>query len=101
MISSAVGWLFIAAAGNPALRAAAATATIPIVFTIGFDPVQAGLIANFARPGANITGITTLNNVIGTKWLGLFHDLLPSATRFAVLTNPNDRYEESIAENMS
>jgi len=91
----------IAAAGNPALRAAAATATIPIVFTIGFDPVQAGLIANFARPGANITGITTLNNVIGTKWLGLFHDLLPSATRFAVLTNPNDRYEESIAENMS
>jgi putative ABC transport system substrate-binding protein len=51
-----------------------------------------------ARPGANITGITTLNALIVTKWLGLFHDLLPSATRFAVLTNPNNRDEESIAK---
>ena len=52
------------------------------------------------RPGANITGITALNGLIGTKWLGLFHDLLPSATRFVVLINPNDRDEESIAENV-
>jgi ABC-type uncharacterized transport system substrate-binding protein len=90
----------IAATGNPATRAAAATRTIPIVFTIGFDPVKAGIVASLARPGANITGITTLNALIGTKWLGLFHDLLPSATRFAVLRNPNDRDEESIAENI-
>jgi putative tryptophan/tyrosine transport system substrate-binding protein len=59
-----------------------------------------GRSPRFARPGANITGITTLNNVIGTKWLGLFHDLLPSATRFAVLINPNEGYQESIAENI-
>jgi putative tryptophan/tyrosine transport system substrate-binding protein len=90
----------IAAAGNPATRVAAATRTIPVVFTIGFDPVQAGIVASLARPGANITGITTLNGLIGTKWLGLFHDLLPSATRFAVLINPNNRDEESIAENI-
>jgi putative ABC transport system substrate-binding protein len=90
----------IAATGNPATRVAAATRTIPIVFTIGFDPVRAGIVASLARPGANITGITTLNGLIGTKWLGLFHDLLPSATRFAVLINPNDRDEESIAENV-
>ena len=89
----------IAATGNPATRVAAATKTIPVVFTIGFDPVQAGIVASLARPGANITGITTLNGLIGTKWLGLFHDLLPSATRFAVLINPNHRDEESIAEN--
>src|SRR5262249_62035821 len=90
----------IATAGNPATRVAAATRTIPIVFAIGFDPVQAGIVASLARPGGNITGITTLNGLIGAKWLGLFHDLLPSATRFAVLTNPDDRGEESIAENI-
>ena len=90
----------IAATGNPATRVATATRTIPIVFTIGFDPVRAGIVASLARPGANITGITTLNGLIGTKWLGLFHDLLPSATRFVVLINPNDRDEESIAENV-
>ena len=89
----------IAATGNPATRVAAATKTIPVVFTIGFDPVQAGIVSSLARPGANITGITTLNGLIGTKWLGLFHDLLPSATRFAVLINPSNRDEESIAEN--
>jgi len=90
----------IAATGDAATRVAAATRTIPIVFTIGFDPVQAGIVADLGRPGANITGITTLNALIGTKWLGLFHDLLPSATRFAVLINPNHRDEESIAENI-
>jgi putative ABC transport system substrate-binding protein len=90
----------IAATGNSAARVAAATRTIPIVFTIGFDPVQAGIVSSLARPGANITGITTLNALIGTKWLGLFHDLLPSATRFAVLINPNNRDEGSIAENI-
>ena len=90
----------IAATGDVAARVAAATKTIPIVFIFGFDPVQAGIVASLARPGANITGITTLNALIGTKWLGLFHDLLPSATRFAVLSNPNNRdSEESIAEN--
>ena len=89
----------IAATGNPTARAAAAIKTIPVVFTVGFDPVQASIVASLARPGANITGITTLNQLIGTKWLGLFHDLLPSATRFAVLSNPSNRDDKSIAEN--
>jgi putative ABC transport system substrate-binding protein len=89
----------IAVTGDAATRVAAATSTIPIVFTIGNDPVQAGIVASLARPGANITGITTLNRKIGTKWLGVFHDLLPSATRFAVLSNPNDFVQESVAEN--
>ncbi len=90
----------IVATGNPVARVVAATKTIPIVFAIGFDPVQAGIVASLARPGANITGITTLNSLIGTKWLGLFHDFLPSATRFAVLINPNNPVGESIAENI-
>ena len=80
MIWSAVGCRSSPQRGNPATRAAAVTTTIPIVFTVGIDPVQAGIVASFARPGANITGITTLNNTIGRKWLGLFHDLLPSAS---------------------
>ena len=90
----------IAAMGNPATRVAAMIKTIPIVFTIGFDPVQASIVASLARPGANITGITTLNSLIGTKWLGLFHDLLPSATSFAVLINQSDPSEESLAESL-
>jgi putative ABC transport system substrate-binding protein len=92
------GVAVIAATGDAAARVAVATKTIPIVFTIGFDPVQTGIVGSLARPGANITGVTTLNDLIGTKWLGLFHDLLPSATRFAVLRNPNNG-DEAIAEN--
>ena len=84
----------IAAMGNTATLVAAKTKTIPIVFSTGSDPVQDGLVASLNQPGGNLTGITSLNRLIGTKWLGLFHDLLPSATRFAVLTNPNDRGEE-------
>jgi putative ABC transport system substrate-binding protein len=89
----------IAAMGNTVTLVAAKTKTIPIVFSTGGDPVQDGLVASLNRPGGNLTGTTTLNSLIGTKWLGLFHDLLPSATRFAVLTNPNDRGEEPIAQN--
>jgi putative ABC transport system substrate-binding protein len=85
----------ITTAGNPATRVSAATRTIPIVFAIGFDPVRAGIVASLARPGGNITGITTLNGLIGTKWLGLFHDCcrapraLPcSSIRTIVMRNP-------------
>ena len=70
------------------LAAKEATATIPIVFTIGNDPVKAGLIAALNKPGANITGVTTMNAQLGSKWVGLMHDLLPRATRFALLVNP-------------
>jgi putative ABC transport system substrate-binding protein len=88
----------IAAMGNPATRVAAArTKTIPIVFTVGSDPVQDGIVASMSRPGTNLTGITTLNGLIGTKWLGLFHDLLPNATRFVLLS---DHEEFSIAESV-
>jgi putative tryptophan/tyrosine transport system substrate-binding protein len=83
----------IAAAGTTATVFAAkeATATIPIVFNVGFDPVKAGLVAALNKPGGNITGITTLNTQLGSKWVGLMHELLPSAKRFAVLINPEVR----------
>jgi putative tryptophan/tyrosine transport system substrate-binding protein len=82
-----------------ALAAKAATATIPVVFGVGSDPVKDGLVANFNRPGGNVTGVTFLTGEIGTKWVGLLHDLLPQAMRFAVLINPkNPLFETLIAD---
>jgi len=76
-----------AAGGNAAGIAKALTSTIPIVFGSAFDPVQAGLVASLNRPGGNLTGVVSLVDEIERKQLGLLHELLPRATRFAVLWN--------------
>jgi putative tryptophan/tyrosine transport system substrate-binding protein len=80
----------IAAQGPTAtLAAKSATATIPIVFVMAGDPVLAGLVPRLNRPGGNVTGITSASQELMGKRLGLLHELLPRATRFAVLIDHN------------
>jgi putative tryptophan/tyrosine transport system substrate-binding protein len=73
-----------------AAAAKAASATIPIVFVIGVDPVQADLVASLNRPGGNVTGITSMNSGLVAKQLGLLHQLLQRDARFAVLVNSSN-----------
>ena len=80
----------IAANGIAAQTAKAATATIPIVFVAGFDPVEVGMVANLNQPGSNITGVSILDVELGPKRLELLHELIPTASIFAVLVNPSD-----------
>jgi putative ABC transport system substrate-binding protein len=86
----------IVAAGPSATQAAkATTTTIPIVFLVGTDPVQSGLVASLNRPGGNLTGIGMLINVLAPKQLELLHELIPKARVIGVLVNPDNPSTET------
>ena len=80
-----------AVGGSPAaLAAKRATTSVPIVFLVGVDPVQLGIVASLNRPGGNITGITTLSAELSPKRLELLRELVPAASTIAVLINPSN-----------
>src|SRR5205823_8156471 len=91
----------IAANGPAVLPAQAATATIPIVFTAGFDPVERGLVASLNRPGGNLTGVNILNAELVPKRLQLIHELVPAANNIALLVNPTSPGAEGIARELA
>jgi putative ABC transport system substrate-binding protein len=98
LVSYPVALIFVADTAS-ALAAKAATATIPIVFALGSDPVKVGLVARINRPGGNVTGMTFLANTLPAKVFDLLHETLPNATSVAFLVNPaNPNTESDLAD---
>lgn len=82
--------ILFAGGSGEALALKAATATIPIVFTGGSDPVEIGLVSSLNRPGSHITGATTINHALGAKRIGMLQQVLPDLSLVALLINPRN-----------
>jgi putative ABC transport system substrate-binding protein len=92
----------IAAFGDiAAVAAKAATTAIPIVFGVSENPVKAGLVASLNRPGSNATGINFLGAELGSKQLGLLHELVPAAVRVGLLVNPRVPQTETVTRDVA
>jgi len=89
LVSRRVSVIVAVGGSAPALAAKAATATIPIIFLTGGDPVRAGLVASLNRPRGNVTGVTTVFSALVPKRLELLHQLVPEAATIGALVNPN------------
>jgi putative ABC transport system substrate-binding protein len=90
----------IVANGPAVLAAKNATTKIPIIFTVGFDPVAFGLVSNLSHPGDNLTGVSILNTELGPKRLELLHEMVPKAVVFALLVNPANPNAETLSQTL-
>src|SRR6516162_1299378 len=88
LVRRKVGVIVAPGSTTAALVAKAATKSTPIVFMIGADPVELGLVASLNRPAGNLTGVSVLNGAVAAKCLEFLHELVPAATPIAVLVNP-------------
>jgi putative tryptophan/tyrosine transport system substrate-binding protein len=86
---------------SSALAAKAATTTIPIVFAVADDPVKVGLVASLSRPGGNATGFNFFLAALGSKQLGLLHELVPAAVRVGLLVNPRVPQTETVTRDVA
>jgi putative ABC transport system substrate-binding protein len=94
--------MIVATGGTaPALAAKAATATLPIVFSVTDDPVALGLVVSFPRPGGNATGVNFPLAELAAKQLGLLHELVPAARRIGLLVNPNNSPSEAVTKDVT
>jgi putative ABC transport system substrate-binding protein len=100
LIRQHVALIFANSSTLAALAAKAATTAIPIVFTVGVDPVKYDLVASLARPGGNITGVTFLTSELATKQFEVAHLLLPNASPIGVLVNPKNPFAETDVKNL-
>lgn len=96
LVRRQVAVIFTTGAGGGAQAAKGATSTIPIVFTTGRDPVDAGLVASLSHPGGNVTGINFLTTELMEKRLEFLHALVPKATVVALIANPNQASESRL-----
>src|SRR5215472_5992760 len=101
LVRRQVGVIVASGGISPALAAKAATTTIPIVFGTGVDPVELGLVASLNRPGGNVTGVNFLVAELGSKQLGLLHELVPAAVRVGLLVNPRVPQSEPVTRDVT
>ena len=95
LVSRRVALIYAIGGTEVALAAKGATQIIPIVFTIGGDPVKIGLVASLNRPGGNVTGVTTLANIVVAKQFEVLHETVPKAAVIGFLVNPTNPNAET------
>jgi putative ABC transport system substrate-binding protein len=99
LVRRRVAVIYVTGGTLAVLAAKSATATIPIIFTAGGDPVQRGIVSSLNRPGGNLTGTVILNSQVAAKPIGLLHELLPGATSFAMLVDTSAiSYDQDVME---